>query len=352
MNDNQSRQQLPSDELSSSKLPRNNKPTSIKIREHDRSQVNNRSKPMRIQQTIENKSTNNKPSSARQPQSPIQLMKVIEPPAQESIPYKPQQQQQQRTKTSDHNKQRYQTSNINTSSIPPLMSVRSDATTTANLYQTMPSDYYEDDSTYYNSNIQSHQRYHPSNAHNRGYTTLGSYGRYRRGGTIRHQQQQQHQYPTYNLNRTSGVSSAPTANTGARQKKNSTNKKSHTSSEQTKTTEIDEVHSPVVKTPPIMEERKLPETPVLSPTIELEKSNGTSDSKTAIKPNALLTPSENDSPKPTDKTPSSTSTNSKQRTNKNSHDQRYQNQQGSSRHRNDYPRAMQGNPPSLSLSPN
>lgn len=334
-NENQSRQQFSSDDHSTSNSTRHNKPSSIKIRPQDRMQVNTRSKTTRNPPSFENKSTTNKSSSAAQhTPSPTQLMKPLEPIPQESISYK----SQQRTNTSEH-KQRYQTSNINTASIPPLMSVRSDATTTAKLFQNMSSDYYEDDNGYYDSNLQTHPRYHQSNLHNRGYTALGSYGRYRRSGTVRQQQQQQ--YPSYHLNNTSGISSAPTTSTGARQKKNPNPKKSNTSSEQTKSIELDDTHSPVVKTPPAIDENKPSETPVLSPPIDIEKSNGTSELQSAIKSDPPLTPSENDSSKPSDKT--SPSVNPKHRTNKISHDQRYQNQQvPPPRHRNNYPRTAQG----------
>jgi len=118
------------------------------------------------------------------------------------------------------------TAPINTASIPPLMSVRSDlpppsvSTTTGqsttnktfkssnysrshdfyseNNESSWPNDdeYYDDETGYYDTNITSNPRHHSSigyNSHHRGYTTLGSYGRYRRGGSLRHQQQ----YSTY-----------------------------------------------------------------------------------------------------------------------------------------------------------
>jgi hypothetical protein len=56
--------------------------------------------------------------------------------------------------------------------------------------------------------------YH-SHLHHRGYTTLGSYGHYRRGGTLRHQRQ----YNTYNLNNTSSTSSQLNTSTGSKTKK-------------------------------------------------------------------------------------------------------------------------------------
>ncbi|CAF3823317.1 unnamed protein product, partial [Adineta steineri] len=206
------------------------------------------------------------------------------------------------------------------------------------------------------------QRYNHSNAHNRGYTTLGSYGRYRRSGTVRHQQQ----YTTYNTNNTSGISSAPTTNNGARQKKNSTNrtntnnKKTSQSSEQTKPVVIDETNSSLEKLKITNEEvpiKKPNETPVLTPTAEVlpkeigksvDSGNGISDEKVAIKNDneTNVVQTENESTKINKKITTTTplSANTKRRTNKdqqNYHqDQRYQNQQAP-RHRNNYARAMQ-----------
>lgn len=332
--ENRPRQQLLSDDHLTQKSSRHNKQSSIKIRPNDRQQVNLRTKPNKI-----NQSTNNKSQPAWRPLSPTRTLESIDPTSQESFSYK----SQQRTNVNDH-KQRYQTSNtsmINTASIPPLMSVRSDATTTAKLFNTTASDYYDDENAYYDSNLQTHQRYHQSNLHNRGYTALGSYGRYRRSGTIRHQQQ----YPTYNINNTSEISSAPSTSTGTRQKKNSNTKKTSQSSEQTKTSNT---NSPIVKNSPAIEEVSIPkpiETSVLPPTPEIEKSNGISDQKSAIKHDTEtnpLSPIETELTKPTKKTPT-TSANSKRRANKNQQNyQHYQNQQPP-RHRNNYPRAMQGN---------
>jgi hypothetical protein len=378
-NDNRQHQSLHSDNLSTQKSNRYNKQSSIKIRHNDRQQINSRSKPTsslsnKINQLIDNKSTNKKTQAVWRPLSPTRSSEPIDSIPQEPISYKSQQQQQindrrqsdsyqQRTNLNDH-KQRYQTTNtsmINTASIPPLMSVRSDATTTAKLYKTTnhtgSSDYYDDENVYYDSNLQTHQRYHHSNLHNRGYTTLGSYGRYKRSVPLRHQQQ----YTTYNINNTSTISSAPNTSSGTRQKKNSTNrtntnnKKSNQSSEQTKTSMVDDqANSSIVKNQPIIEDVSITkpiETSVLSSTTEIEKSNpsgnGISDQKIVIKTDNesnIISQTENQSIKPNKKNPN-TSANSKRRTNKDQQnyqqDQRYQNQQAP-RHRNNYARSMQG----------
>ncbi|CAF0777714.1 unnamed protein product [Adineta steineri] len=377
------RQQLHSDDLSTQKPNRYNKqPTStIKTRNNDRQQTNSRFKQnsSTLNKTNDNKTTtnNNKTQPVWRPLSPNRPTEAIDPTPQESMIYKSQQQQQQqindprrqsesyqqRTNINDHKQQRYQT--INTASIPPLMSVRSDVNTTAKLYKTANhtnSSHYEDENMYYDSNLQTHQRYNHSNAHNRGYTTLGSYGRYRRSGTVRHQQQ----YTTYNTNNTSGISSAPTTNNGARQKKNPTNrtntnnKKTSQSSEQTKPTVIDETNSSLEKLKITNEEvpmKKPNETAVLTPTTEVlpkeigksnDSGNGISDEKVAIKNDneTNVVQTENESTKINKKTTTTTpsSANTKRRTNKdqqNYHqDQRYQNQQAP-RHRNNYARAMQ-----------
>ena len=119
---------------------------------------------------------------------------------------------------------------INTASIPPLMSVRSEVLTPStnvsskhfktgnNLHYSQRNDfyndnndstwvndddYYEDETGYYDSNVPSHSRHHSSmtfQSHHRGYTALGSYGRYRRGGVLRHQQQ----YASYSSSNASG----------------------------------------------------------------------------------------------------------------------------------------------------
>jgi hypothetical protein len=258
------------------------------------------------------------------------------------------------------------------------MSVRSDVTTTAKLYKTAnhtnsahypqrndfynetnDDEYYDDETGYYDSNLQTHQRYHNANLHNRGYTALGSYGRYRRGGSLRHQQQ----YTTYNTNPTSGVSSAPSTNTGTRNKKNLTNrtstnnKKSNESSEQAKVT-VDEmkklsINEELAITKPVETSISSPVTEVVTTEVEKpnDSGNGIPDQKSLVKnenePNvvAVVAQTENDTTKINKKTTTATS-NTKRRTNKdqqNYHqDQRYQNQQAP-RHRNNYARSMQGN---------
>lgn len=251
---------------------------------------------------------------------------------QESVPYK----SQQRSNLNDH-KQRYQTAPqplIDTSSIPPLMSVRSDATATANLYKSAA--HYDEESMYYNSSLDMHQNYHHTNLHNRGYTTLGSYGRYRRGGTVRHQQQ----YASYNINNTSGVSSAPNTSSGTRQKKNSSNRTNSNKSVKTPNEEVSI--------------SKLLDTPIVLPSSNevllkgTEKSNDTIEQKSTIKndneANSVVQ-TENESSKTAKNTTIVTSSNSKKRTNKNqqnyNQDQNYQSQQAP-RHRNNYSRVMQG----------
>ncbi|CAF3579594.1 unnamed protein product [Rotaria sp. Silwood1] len=342
-NDNrhhQQQQQLQSDSLSTQKINRyNNKQSSTK----ERQQTNSRMKT--------NSSLSNKSQIVWRPLSPNRPLESTDPTPQESISYK----SQQRTNINEH-KQRYQTTTpttptsssiIDTASIPPLMSVRSDVTTTSNLYNTtnhnLSSSHYDDENIYYDSNLDMHQNYHHhhnhhSNIHNRRYTTLGSYGRYRRSGTVRHQQQ----YTTYNINNTSGVSTVPNTNSSIHQKKTSinrtNNKKSNQSSEQIK---IDEISI----TKPI-------ETSIVSSTSEIlttdiEKINDTSDQKNSIKNENIISQTENDSNKTNKKTTvvtSSSSSNVKRRTNKNQQnyhqDQHYQNQQAP-RHRNNYTRSMQ-----------
>ena len=128
---------------------------------------------------------------------------------------------------------------IDTSSIPPLMSVRSELP---------PTDYYENENLYYESN---HQHYP-----NRGYSALGAYGRHRRSDTQRQQQQQQ-SYSNYNTNVSS---SAPTN----RSKKNgNSNRKEEITK---KSSSIDE--ESIVK--PL-------QSLVLSPKIDNEKVNGSTN---------------------------------------------------------------------------
>ncbi|CAF1169260.1 unnamed protein product [Adineta steineri] len=186
---------------------------------------------------------------------------------QASMIYKSQQQINDRRQSESY-QQRYQT--INTASIPPLMSVRSDVNTAAKLYKTAnhtSSSHYDNDNMYYDSNLQIHQQ----------------------------------QYTTYNTNNTSDISSAHTRNNGARQKKNSTNrtnttnKKTNQSPEKTKTSVIDETNSSLEKPKTTNEEvsiKKPNETSVLTSTTEvlakeIEKSddsgNGISGEKVAIK---------------------------------------------------------------------
>ncbi|CAF4921632.1 unnamed protein product, partial [Rotaria socialis] len=78
--------------------------------------------------TSSSSNKNPKTQTEWRPLSPNRSIEVVDPTLQESMSYR----SQQRTNLNEH-KQRYQTptSLIDASSIPPLMSVRSDATTTA-----------------------------------------------------------------------------------------------------------------------------------------------------------------------------------------------------------------------------
>ncbi|CAF1097369.1 unnamed protein product [Rotaria sordida] len=358
----------------------------------------------------ETKTVTNKTQPAWRPLSPARPLDSNDPTPQESASYKPQININDRRQSAPlERKQRY--TPINTASIPPLMSVRSDvpptSTTTSKQYKTSnqlqrqdynssshysqrndfynetndstwgnDDEYYDDETGYYDPNIQTHQRhqhtmgYH-SNIHHRGYIALGSYGRYRRGGTLRHQQQ----YNTYNMNNTSGLSSQLNTSTGSKTKKPLTNrtttttvtnnKKSNESSEQ-QTKNIVEpskiVTDEVIKKPsawtteqnstPIEEISKTNQ-PIetSSNSIEVEKPkesiiNITSEQKNENEPNNLVGQTDTESTitnkKPT--TTTTTTTNLQRKTNKdqqNYHqDQRYQNQQVS-HHRNTYGRSMQ-----------
>ena len=309
-------------------------------------------------QTMNNKPTNNKNQSVRRPISPNRLSEPADDPTLKE--YK----SQQRTHLNDH-KQRYQTAStsvINTASIPPLMSVRSDATVTTNLYKPANhaiSSHYGDDNIYYDPSLETRQNYRHSNLHHRKYTALESYGRYRRSGTLRHQQQ----HASYNIHGTSSISSAPNTSSRTRQNKKATNRKTNQSADQEKSPIVSKVKSSLIRDQATIGNvpvTKQNEPSVSSSTIELstidgQKSNDAKhdscDQKTSIKneneSNTILQ-TENESKKTNKKktmpTLSSLS-NSKRRTNKNRQtyhqDQRYQSQQVS-RYRNSYSRSMQG----------
>ncbi|UJR31210.1 hypothetical protein I4U23_018714 [Adineta vaga] len=372
----QQQQQLNSDDLSTQKPNRFNKQSSTtKIRQNDQQQTNPRTKsnsaPLNKTNPItDNRLTNNKNQPPWRLLSPNRPNESIDPASHESTSYKSQQSNNdrrqtesypQRTNLNDH-KQRYPP--IDTASIPPLMSVRSDLPlTTGKSYQTTNhtgTSHYDDENAYYDSNIQTHQRYQHSNLHNRGYTALGSYGRYRRSGTLRQQQQ----YSTYNNgNNTSVGSSVPSTNSGTRQKKNSVNrsntnnkKMTSSSSEQTKPSVVDEINSssekqktPMEETPVIKPlETSIPSPSIEMPTKEIEKLNqsvnGISEQKTALKTENENNGDQNETESTTKSNKKNTTSNSKRRTNKDQQiyhqDQRYQNQQAP-RHRNNYARSMQ-----------
>jgi hypothetical protein len=359
----------------------------------------------------ENKTVTNKSQPPWRPLSPTRPIDSNDPTPQEAISYKTQ------IKTNDINdrrpsapterKSRYNTSSttINTASIPPLMSVRSDVppptvsssanTTTSKHFKTSnqsqrqdyntsshysqrndfynetndsawgnDDEYYDDETGYYDPNIQTHQRHSHSmgyhtHTHHRGYTTLGSYGRYRRGGTLRHQQQ----YTTYNTNNASSASSLLNTSTGSKTKKTVANrtittasKKSNESSEQIKSIEepvkvvVDETvkkssawttesKSSTIEEIPIV---KTVETPPI-PTIVEKPKDISSEQKTENESN-ILGQTETDSTS-TNKKSTTTTTNSQKKSNKDQQnyyqDQRYSNQQ-TARHRNTYALSTQG----------
>lgn len=209
----------------------------------------------------------NKSQPAWRPLSPPRPLDSNDPTPQEAISYKTQTRTNEmidrRQSAPMERKSRYNTTNtpIDTASIPPLMSVRSDVpppavSTSANAttskhfktsnqsqrqdYNTSShysqrndfyndnndagwgndDEYYDDETGYYDSSLQNHQRHsnsmgYSAHSHHRGYTTLGSYGRYRRGGTLRHQQQ----YNTYHNTNTANASSQLNTSTGSKTKK-------------------------------------------------------------------------------------------------------------------------------------
>ncbi|CAF0982507.1 unnamed protein product [Adineta ricciae] len=370
----------------------------------------------------ENKSVSNRAHPAWRALSPTRAPDSNDPTPHEVISHRTE------SKTTDlidrrqsapvERKPRYATTptTINTSSIPSLMSVRSDVIPTP-LSQSNPAssltskhyktsnqsqrqdynssshysqrndfynetndpawgnddDYYDDETGYYDSSIQTHQRHHQSIGYHshtphRGYTTLGSYGRYRRSGTLRHQQQ----YSTYNANNASGTSSSQlNTSTGSKTKKtppsrtslSSTNKKTTAESiepvslvtESSKSVSDSSVKKPSAwateTQPPPVEEIpiiKLVETPTAIPSILPEKPADSTTTTTTTEPvkteieRNLAGQSESESTNK--KSTAVVSTTQKKPSNKDQQnyqqDQRYQNQQ-TSRHRTNYSRAMQ-----------
>ena len=294
-------------------------------------------------------STSNRSQEAWRLQSPNQPMEELT--SQEPVNYK----SQPRANLNDH-KQGY--AMINTASIPPLMSVRSDPASTAKLYQSSSThypqhnEYYndgnEDETGYYESDLTSHQRYQSSTMHNRGYTALGPYGRYRRSGAHRHQQH----YAGYHTHPT--VPSAPSTVSGPRQKKtasanrttSSNSKKVHDSSDLTKTPVLDEEISSLMTKQLNMDDVSVPrpiETSIPSPLIDVKKPSVSLDRKSPPKndnePNAVPDDrTDNEPAKVNKKTP--TVAHAKRRGNKDQ--QSYYPNQPPPRHRNNYPRATQG----------
>jgi hypothetical protein len=366
------------------------KQSSNKSRSNASRSSNLQSSSSKSENKIVSNNNNNKPQPAWRALSPTRPLDPNDPTPQEAISYKP--------KTNDMNdrrqsapierKQRYPTT-INTSSIPPLMSVRSDVppisvsssattpTTASKHFKTSnqsqrqdyntsshysqrndfyneandstwgnDDEYYDDETGYYDPNLPTHQRHHHyhSHLHHRGYITLGSYGRYRRGGTLR-------QYNTYNTNNTSSQLNTSTGSKTKKNLTNSNNKKTNESSEPTK---------PVVETPKILPDEsikkpvawtnetksstieeipviKLIETPLIPTGIEKPKDL-ISEQKTENESNVTIPQIETES---TTTYKKNTSNNSQRKTNKdqqNYHqDQRYQNH-----YRNTYSRSMQG----------
>ena len=327
--------------------------------------------------------------------SPARPLESTDPTPQEAISIAQQQKpveqptqpvHDRRQSAPPERKQRYAPS-INTASIPPLMSVRSDvpptstATGSKHFKTANPShysqrnefyneatdatwanddEYYDEDTGYYDSSMQTHSRHasmgYQSHLHHRGYIALGSYGRYRRGGALRHQQQQ---YTNYGA---AGPTSQLNTSTGSKGKKGSTtrtasaNKKSNESSEQSKVTlaaaspALDE---PVKKAPAWathVQPSTIEEIPIIKST-DVEPTN--EPARITLEPKPLLS---NDyefsgAVEPTDIDVSATGANKKlastshtqRKANKDQQsyqqDQRYQ-----TRQRNAYARSMQGKP--------
>jgi len=277
---------------------------------------NNGDRTQSRQDSTEIKGKSNRNGQAWRPLSPPRSTgESIEPTGHESTNYKS---QSRHSNTNEH-KTRYpisSTAHIDTSSIPPLMSVCSDPTTTAHLFKTNAptsnSAHYSQRQEFYHENQheQTHQRYPQPN---RGYTALGSYGRYRRGGgtmtthrpTSQQQQQQQQQQQDYSV-----------YPSGGQTKKNGHRK----STEFAKTLIDDGVISPLMS--------KSIESPLNDLTIEpLSNKNDQQESNL------------NDSNENQSKTKLGNGSNGKRRTNR--EPLTFYQAQQAPRHRNNYPRAMQ-----------
>ena len=348
------------------------------------------------------KPVTNKAQPAWRPLSPPRPPETNDPTPQEAITYKSQ------IRTNDmidrrqtapvERKSRYTTSTtpIDTASIPPLMSVRSDVppstvTTVTNStaskhfktsnqsqrqdYNTSShysqrndfytdtndsgwgndDEYYDDETGYYDGNLQTHQRHTQSvgyhaHSHHRGYTTLGSYGRYRRGGTLRHQQQ----YTTYPANASSQLNTS----TGSKTKKTSTNRTTNK-----KLNESSETIKPVEEPTKIMSDEtakkpaawstepkasSLEEIPIFktidTPALPLviEKSKEIPVEQKPDNESNVLGQIETDSTTPNKKfTTSTTASNNAQKKSNRDQQNYYQNQQAP-RHRSTYARSAQG----------
>ena len=358
----------------------------------------------------ETKTVTNKTQTAWRTLSPTRPSGANDPTPQESISNRSQ------VKVNDTNdrhqstiterKQRYTTNStttatINTASIPPLMSVRSDIPPTpmtlppnaamSKHYKTSnqsqrqdynryfqrndfynenndstwgnDDEYYDDETGYYDSNIQTNLRHHRhsmgyhSTLH-RGYIALGFYGRYRRGGTLRHQQQ----HNIYNVHSTSNSSSQHNSSAGSKTKKNrtiATTADSKKSDEQTKTTDKStnavsnktmnksSVWTTETTTPPTVEEVpivKSIETSANEAAIEKTKDSTSVllEQKHECQSN-IVEPTETESTVTNRKI---TASKMQRKTNKDQHnyhhEQHYQYQQAT-RYRNAYVRSMQGN---------
>ena len=334
----------------------------------------------------------NKAQPVWRPLSPTRPLVTNDPTPQEAISYKSQiKPTEQSTQLNNERRQsapaerksRYTTNTaaINMASIPPLMSVRSDvpapSTTSGSKHFKNSNvshysqhndfynegadpgwgnedEYYEDETGYYDSTNSNHSRhqqsmtYH-SHSHHRGYTTLGPYGRYRRGGALRHQQ-------PYSSYAPPGASSQVNTGFGSRTKKTVSHR---TATPPTKAEETSEPpkavpEEPVKKSsvwateskPKTVEEIpiiKSNETPIVAKEIESthDTVQFTNEPKPLLsmehEPVLISVQSDADASGATNKRASS-ATNAQKKANQ---EQRYQQQQAP-RHRNTYERSMQG----------
>lgn len=202
--------------------------------ENSRTKTTNKPRTANASRQVETtaKTTTTKSQSAWRALSPTRTNIVDDPTPQESVSYRTQTKTNENSSNSNNDrrqnstnerKSRYSnlTTPINTASIPPLMSVQSTVPpatsainskhfkTTNNLHYSQRNDfyaenndgswpnedeYYDDENGYYEGTMTNQSRHHSSmvyhsHSHHRGYTALGSYGRYRRGASTRNQQQ-------------------------------------------------------------------------------------------------------------------------------------------------------------------